>query len=110
VAALLAVTLGTVDLPHVGAAHHDSDLDLVVVIHDGDAHQVGAPAQGRADRQDHCLACHFGRALRTGSETGSLASPVVDVRIARLRDESLVLGREPLALPPLRSPPVFSVL
>jgi hypothetical protein len=109
-AALLALSLGTVDLPHVSALHHDADLDIVVVIHDGEAHQIGAKAPGEADRQDHCLACHFGRALRTGSETGSLVSPVVDVRIARLRDESLVLGREPLALPPLRSPPVLPVL
>lgn len=107
VATLLALSLATVDLPHVGAAHHDADFDLVVVVHDDTAHQVGGSVPGGVDRGEHCLACHFGRALRTGGGTGSLVSPVVDVQITRLREDSLVLSREPLALPPLRSPPAL---
>ncbi len=105
VTAILVLSLSTVEMPHLGAAHHDADHDFVVVVHDGSAHQVGSSGPAGDARADHCLACHWGRAFRPGVESRGVDSPAVEARTARISEQSFVPARAPVAQPPLRSPP-----
>lgn len=105
VTALLVLSLSTVEMPHLSAAHHDADFELVVVVHDGSAHQVGSRGSDADARADHCLACHWGRAFRPGVEQGGSDSPAAEARATRIPEQRFVPARAPVAQPPLRSPP-----
>jgi hypothetical protein len=107
---LLVLSLATVEMPHLGAQHHDVDFDLIVVVHDGSAHHVGGGAPERDARPDHCLACHWGRAFRPGLDSRLLDSPADETRLAGAPDPVWMPRHAPVAQPPLRSPPSTSIL
>jgi len=102
--ALLVLSLATVELPHLQAAHHDSDYDIVVVAHDASAHQMdgGGPVPAGPD---HCVACHWGRSFRPGVEPSALKAPVAETAVAFVSDQSFAPSRAPTAQPSLRAPP-----
>lgn len=104
VAALVIAALATVEMPHVGADHHDSDFGFLVA-HDSSAHYFGSGDAARDRGADHCVACHLGRSFKPGLETTTVTAPVVEARSSRRPEESTAPTRAPVAQPPLRSPP-----
>jgi len=104
VIALLVLSLTTVEMPHMGGAHHDLDLDIIVVAHDASAHHV-SDGQIQSARSEHCLACHWGRSFRPGAEPSNLSAPLTETTVARISQQPFIPGRAPIAQPSLRSPP-----
>src|SRR5689334_17446494 len=103
VATLVVMSLTTVEMPHMVGAHHDADFDIVVIAHDASAHRI-ADGQVPPARADHCLACHWGRSFRPGGDSGAFTIPLVETAVARVSEQPTILGRAPVAQPPLRSP------
>ena len=105
VVTLLVLSLSSVDLPHLSGAHHDSDFDIVVVAHDASSHRVTGDDSAQPVRPDHCLACHWGRSFKPGTEPSLLSAPVEETTLVLVSAPQLVPVRAPVAQPPLRSPP-----
>ncbi len=108
VTTLLVLALAAVQMPHLAAAHHDEH-GTVIVSHDASAHRVGGSGVGQSDRQEHCLACHWGRSLRLGLESSVPKAPAIEPADVRVSDQPSVSGRAPVAQPSLRSPPFLPI-
>jgi hypothetical protein len=109
VVTLLVLSLSSVDLPHLTGAHHDADFDLVVVTHDASSHRVSGGENVEPVRPDHCLACHWGRSFRPGTEPGILSAPVDETALVLVSDQRFAPVRALVAQPPLRSPPASPI-
>jgi hypothetical protein len=109
IAALLVVSLSSVEMPHWGAEHHDPDFDLVLVAHDADAHHVTSDEGKESAPTGHCLACHWGRSFRPGVRADAVKAPVEPSRLALVPDQPFVPAGAPVAQPPLRSPPASPI-
>jgi hypothetical protein len=87
---------------------HDAECLPAIVAHDASAHAFRAVPPADAERQLHCVLCHWTRALGPGAQpvstvpfvtARSLAVSVADVPVARLISA---------VQPPLRAPPTAS--
>ena len=92
----------------VSSLLHDETDDVIcnpaVVVHDAEAHRVGAAAPAPPDSQ-HCVLCHALQSLRAVSDAVRFAAPVVDARLVALAASDAltphVASNRPARAPPL---------
>jgi hypothetical protein len=100
--ALFATTPVTVSsLLHDGT--DDAICNPTVVVHDVEAHHVGAAADALPDSQ-HCVLCHALQSLRAVSTSLRLAAPGVDARLAAAASAT-ALNALFVSIRPARAPP-----
>ncbi len=92
----------------VSSVLHDGMDDAIcnpaVVVHDAEAHRVGAATTALPDSQ-HCVLCHALQSLRAVSATIRLAPPAVDARL--IASASAAALHAPLhSTRPARAPPI----
>jgi hypothetical protein len=76
---------------------HDAECLPAIVAHDASAHAFRAPPPPDADRELHCVLCHWTRAVGPGAQPVS-SLPFVTARLITA------------VQPPLRAPPAASPL
>lgn len=79
-ATALVLAMGTTaavfqELLHAGASHDAACAPALDVAHNPASHQIG-PAAAEASADAHCVACHFARSSRAGSQSISVAAHV----------------------------------
>ena len=87
---------------------HDELDDVIcnpaVVVHDAEAHRIGAAAAALPDSQ-HCVLCHALQSLRAVSTAVRFAAPAVDARLvagsSSAAIHALVVSNRPARAPPL---------
>jgi hypothetical protein len=108
-ATVLLVSFLSLNLPHVGDAHHDPDGAIVVFAHDASAHRVSGNAPEDGAPPQHCVVCHLARSFLPRTEATSLPAPIAEAS-TRVHVEVFTAPRTALvAQPPLRSPPASPV-
>ncbi|MNC87655.1 hypothetical protein D3C83_33970 [compost metagenome] len=107
IAVVLLIAIGALSLPHGAEPGHEPEFAGFVAGDGTDG--VVTPESSDEGQELHCLACHWARAFRPVVETGFLAQPIDNTRMARhVRAEQ---GRRssPASQPSLRAPPVASL-
>ena len=91
----------------VSSLLHDETDDPIcnpaVVVHDANAHRIGAAGQALPDSQ-HCVLCHTLQSLRAVSAALRFAAPTVDARLASgvpaATINALIVSTRPARAPP----------
>lgn len=92
----------------IAALVHSEDDDAicnpVVVLHDHNAHHMGAATDSSPSAPEHCFICH-NLSLRSLISTASVAMPAIDAQsLASTPD--VILGVTLVARRPARAPPL----
>jgi hypothetical protein len=92
----------------VSSLLHDEMDDAIcnpaVVVHDAEAHRVGAATSALPDSQ-HCVLCHALQSLRAVSDSVRFGAPSVDARLVASASAAalnvLIVSTRPARAPPL---------
>jgi len=107
-AALVAVLVGVSIAPalHAGVGD-DPDCDVVVVIHDGTQHRIGALPTSDSDfpHSDHCVLCHLFRISRMAASWRFVPQDLDRSAALRPTESTSIVTRAAIPLP-ARAPPV----
>jgi hypothetical protein len=99
--------LATMPVTVSSLLHDDSDdtvCNPAVVVHDANAHRIGAAESTLPDSQ-HCVLCHALQSLRAVQTSVRFAPPSVDARLVASASASalhaLIVSTRPARAPPL---------
>jgi hypothetical protein len=105
--AALVVLFATMPVTVSSLLHDEMDdaiCNPAVVVHDAEAHQVGAAATALPDSQ-HCVFCHAFQSLRAMSASMRFAAPQLDGRLVATTSVSalttLLVSNRPARAPPI---------